>query len=556
MHRRVAIKEFFVKEYCNRDSTTSQVTLGISEGSKELVNRFRTKFIREAQMIAALDNPHVVKIYDIFEENGTAYYVMPFFEGGSLADKVKKSGPMPEQDAIGYIMQIGNALDYLHKQNILHLDVKPSNVLLNASGQVVLIDFGISKHYDNEGSQTSTTPVGISRGYAPIEQYQQGDIAKFTPATDIYSLGATFYFLLTGQTPPDASEINEEGLPKIMASITDKSLSAIEKALSPRRKDRPQEVNEFLSRLNTNELISPETKGIPLGKANTHSMDESTILNLPVEKPSEIVPTNKARRRELRPGVLFTFIISLVASLTIGGVIIFSNELFSTNTNTEKPIEENPLQSSTNKLSQSDKDIAQETTSTGISNGHEWVDLGLSVKWATCNVGASSPHQFGLYFAWGETSPKDDEYKWSTYKWCKGSSSTLTKYNFQREYGKVDRMNRLDFSDDAARENWGGNWRMPTDEEWTELLNGCIWKKSGTGYQITSKVNKNSIFLPAAGYISNVGLVDDASGGYYWSSSLDEYQSSEAWTVRCLSDDFYRSNLFRCHGRSVRAVIE
>ena len=149
-------------------------------------------------MIAGFDNPHIIKIYDIFEENGTAYYVMPYLDGGSLAEKVKKEGPLNEEQAIKYIKQVSNALDYIHKQNILHLDVKPSNVLLITADEAVLIDFGISKHYDEEGSQTSTTPVGISKGFAPIEQYQQGNVSLFSPATDIYSLGATLFFLLTG----------------------------------------------------------------------------------------------------------------------------------------------------------------------------------------------------------------------------------------------------------------------------------------------------------------------------------------------------------------------
>lgn len=245
LHRRVAIKEFFMKEYCDRDSTTSHVTLGTSEGSKELVEKFRMKFIREAQMIAGLDNPHIIKIHDIFEENGTAYYVMPFLDGGSLADKVKENGPLPEQEAIGYIKQIGNALDYLHKQNILHLDVKPSNVLLNSAGEAVLIDFGISKHYDEAGSQTSTTPVGISKGFAPMEQYQQGNMSKFSPATDIYSLGATLYFLLTGQAPPEAAEVNEDGIPEI-PHISTATNKAIEQAMSPKRKDRPQSTSDFI----------------------------------------------------------------------------------------------------------------------------------------------------------------------------------------------------------------------------------------------------------------------------------------------------------------------
>lgn len=114
LHRKVAIKEFFMKDYCNRDTSTSIVTLGTTDGNKDLVSRFRTKFVREAQMIAALEQPHIVKIHDVFEENGTAYYVMEYLEGDSLADRVKKNGLLPEAEALKYIHQVGDALSYLH----------------------------------------------------------------------------------------------------------------------------------------------------------------------------------------------------------------------------------------------------------------------------------------------------------------------------------------------------------------------------------------------------------------------------------------------------------
>lgn len=280
LHRRVAIKEFFMKEYCDRDSTTSHVTLGTSEGSKELVERFRAKFIREAQMIAGFDNPHIIRIHDIFEENGTAYYVMSYLDGGSLAEKVKKEGPLPEKEAIEYITQVGNALDYIHKHNVLHLDVKPSNILLNSAGEAVLIDFGISKHYDAEGGQTSTTPAGISKGYAPMEQYQQGNIAKFSPATDIYSLGATLYYLLTGEVPPDAAEVYEDGLPEIKANVSVTVKDAIEKAMAPKRKDRPQSIGAF-SPLLVPTVIPPRSVDQIKTPKENNPTEESTRLNRP-----------------------------------------------------------------------------------------------------------------------------------------------------------------------------------------------------------------------------------------------------------------------------------
>lgn len=150
------------------------------------------------------------------------------------------------------------------------------------------------------------------------------------------------------------------------------------------------------------------------------------------------------------------------------------------------------------------------------------VDLGLSVKWASCNVGAHSPEEYGDYYAWGETTTKAD-YSWKTYKW--GSYDTRTKYNGSAEYGKVDNKFSLDYSDDVARQKWGGEWRIPTDAEWTELRTQCTWTwttmNGKNGYIVTSKKNSNSIFLPAAGYRYDTSLTRRGSGGSYWSSFLD-----------------------------------
>lgn len=249
LNRKVAIKEFFMKEYCERDRRKNHVTMGTS-GSKEMVNRFKAKFIKEAQTIAGMENHHIVKIFDIFEENGTAYYVMEYLNGGNLVNGLPEGTALDETTAVNHIRQICDALQYIHAHNILHLDIKPNNIMFRNSGEAVLIDFGISKHYDDEGgSQTSSTPVGISRGYAPLEQYNKVGVAAFTPSTDIYSVGATLYRLVTGKTPADANEVHEDGLGEFPAEVSEKVRNAICKAMEPRRKDRPQSIADFLDLL-------------------------------------------------------------------------------------------------------------------------------------------------------------------------------------------------------------------------------------------------------------------------------------------------------------------
>ena len=190
-------------------------------------------------------------------------------------------------------------------------------------------------------------------------------------------------------------------------------------------------------------------------------------------------------------------------------------------------------------------------------NYHEYVDLGLSVKWATCNIGADSPEDYGDYFAWGETKPKLT-YNWSTYKWCRGDYNNLTKYCTDSDYGTVDNKKQLDLSDDAARANWGGSWRMPTYDELTELRQKCSWTRitqNGVeGYKVTSKTNGNSIFLPAAGYLNYSGLGNAGSNGYYWSSSLFTGSPYYARCVNFYSSSVDRFNNDRYYGRSVRPV--
>lgn len=273
LRRRVALKEFFMKDCCERDDATSRVTVGTGS-QRELVEKFRGKFIREAQMMAGMDHPNVVRVLDVFEENETAYYVMENLSGGSLKGKVEAQGPLSEADAEKHIREVADALAYIHSLNTVHLDVKPSNILLNARGKAVLIDFGISKHYDSAGEQTSSTPVGISKGYAPLEQGRDGDVSQFRPSTDIYALGATLYYLVSGQTPPEASVAAEDGIPRPMG-LSDRLWYAIEQSMKPFRRDRPQDIPAFLALLVPTKKVKSPKQDEP--KPETGSDDETKV---------------------------------------------------------------------------------------------------------------------------------------------------------------------------------------------------------------------------------------------------------------------------------------
>ena len=203
------------------------------------------------------------------------------------------------------------------------------------------------------------------------------------------------------------------------------------------------------------------------------------------------------------------------------------------------------------------------------------VDLGLSVKWATCNLGAAKPEDYGDYYAWGETEPyyssqspltwkdgKSAGYDLASYKWFNGSSSTLTKYNTESSYGTVDNKTVLDQEDDVASVKLGGKWRMPTDAEWTELRTKCTWtwttNYNGTGVsgRIVTAPNGNSIFLPAAGGRDGTNLSYAGSSGFCWSSSLITDFPDLAWGVVFDSGGVGRNSYDRCIGLSVRPVSE
>lgn len=294
LDRKVAIKEFFFKEYCEREGDTNTITLG-TQSNKPTVERFLKKFIKEAKTISSLHHPNIIQIHDIFCENNTAYYVMEYIEGISLGEMVKTHGALPESKAVAYIRKTANALAYIHERNINHLDVKPNNIMFRSrDGEIVLIDFGVAKQYDETTKEgTTTTPVGISHGFSPPEQYKHNGVSTFSPESDIYSLGATLFKLVTGITPPEAIEIAQEGLPKMSSSISDACQAVIRKSMLLNKTNRPRNIVQFIEILDTQK--EPEII-VEVVKEETVIPDSPAIKEVPqipvVEKKNEIHNTS------------------------------------------------------------------------------------------------------------------------------------------------------------------------------------------------------------------------------------------------------------------------
>lgn len=245
LDKKVAIKEFYISLLCRRMLDAKSMKI-IDNSKTDLVMKVKNKFLEEAQTLLIMNHPNIVKAHDVFEENNTSYYVMDFYDSGSLNDKLKQNGTMEESEAMSYFLQICGALQYLHAHNRLHLDIKPGNIMLDALGHAVLIDFGVSKHYSEQTNSNTTTLLGKSLGYAPIEQLED-DIRYFSPATDIYSLGATLYKLVIGVTPPPASSILSNGLDLSFVNISYSAKNLINACMKPNKLDRPQNISSLLS---------------------------------------------------------------------------------------------------------------------------------------------------------------------------------------------------------------------------------------------------------------------------------------------------------------------
>ncbi len=278
---KVAIKELFIKGVCGRNTDNTDVSISLSE-NKRAFSAQQEKFRKEARRLRKLTNPHIVGVHDLFDENGTSYYVMDFVEGESLSARLKRTKkPMTESEIMLILPQILDALECVHNEGIWHLDLKPANIMIDAKGNVQLIDFGASKQLKNANgdSLSTSSAMAYTPGYAPSEQMEQ-NIEKFGPWTDLYSLGATIYNLLTMQQPPSPSDIDEDSRSalKIPSSISKKTVKLIFWLMKPNRKMRPQnviDVKQFLT----------EAHDIPASDNNVDEELEDTIVKHKHEKP-------------------------------------------------------------------------------------------------------------------------------------------------------------------------------------------------------------------------------------------------------------------------------
>ena len=260
-----AMKEFFMKVVNMRDGATVTVSV---PSNKPAFEALRGKFKKEAQRLRTLSNQHIVKVYDLFEENSTVYYIMDFIDGLSLADMVKQYGPMDEEKAMHIFGEMLEALSVVHSQKpqMLHLDIKPANIMVDMTGTAFLLDFGSSKQIDSDHNMT-TSPITLTPGYAPSELADQNK-KRIGPWTDLYELGATLYFILTGNQPPTVTDIAEDGEAafEFPEAISDTVRSLILWMMSLSRDKRPKSVAEVRAWIEAQETEpEPEPEPEPQG---------------------------------------------------------------------------------------------------------------------------------------------------------------------------------------------------------------------------------------------------------------------------------------------------
>lgn len=303
----VAIKEFFLRDVSCRNGLR---VFSVSDST--LCSDYRRDFLREAQNLSRLDNDHIVKVLETIEENDTVYYVMEYLSGGNLDQHILSHGKLSCREALDIAIQIGEALKCMHAQHMLHLDLKPLNVMRGEDGHIVLIDFGLSKCFGADGQPESSTRIGQgTTGYAPIEQHSFKKTDGFMPTLDIYALGATLFKMLTGCVPPEASVVLNEGLPVdelSSAGVPPAVIALVERAMQPLRRMRHQTVGEFVDEAQRLLASAPSSVGrpaspsadvpTPVGEATRRSDGWSDIPKSVFAVRETIIPNDETTDRE------------------------------------------------------------------------------------------------------------------------------------------------------------------------------------------------------------------------------------------------------------------
>ncbi len=577
------------------------------------------KFLEECILLLRLGNgnhPNIVHIYQPLLKDQHAVVEMDYVDGQNLYSYMDSHGSFVEIDEVMHLLKdIGGALAYCHediyeycmdrgvdhlqtdpndgskvlideatrrrlieKYQVVHNDLHPGNIMRKRNGGYILLDFGLAIE-GNTVVRSSRKKNGVPEYKSPEKWRNESHIST---QSDIYSFGVILYTMLAGrppflldtdqygsfgaeqqlyhahlnETPPSVFNCRKATFEAAHPGQTyikdypDWLEALILKCLEKNTADRFQSGKDLMKFVEENEVQSPSP--LPEDKESHEKETGNGVQDGNSVGENENGGQSDSSSVSSSSNDILVFWVLLLIPIV---VLISLSQCDSCTT--DRGESRDSVDTTAVYTDSVAWDSPADYNTVAKENGHEYVDLGLSVKWATCNVGAASPEDYGDYFAWGETSPKSI-YNWSTYKWCADDENNMTKYCTDSKYGKVDNKTQLDLSDDAARVNWGGSWRMPTHDEITELIYSCKWtwttQNGVKGYEVISKINDNSIFLPTAGY-RYVGNLDcEGTYGYYWSSSINMVTPNR---VRCLdfkSGSAEWNSSIRNVGRTIRPV--
>ena len=314
----VAIKEHFMGSQCERGSDTTSVVCPGTHDSRVMVANSLKDFISEARRLAGYgaNHPNIVKVNEIFEANGTAYYVMEYLEGKSLADYIRENGPLDEEAIRTLVLPVVDATAYLHRNRLTHLDIKPGNIMLTGDDKSgirpVLIDFGLSKHYNEDGSATSTVNTqAYSDGYSPTEQYS--GIRTFSPTADVYALGATLYDAALGRRPAISTEwpVGEPAATIARLPLNEPLRSAMTRAMAARKDERFPDAGAMLAAINSGG-----------GGAYVPPIPPQNPVNMAPQRPQRVVqPVPEAPVYDEAPRSRKPLIIGIVAFILVAAAV-------------------------------------------------------------------------------------------------------------------------------------------------------------------------------------------------------------------------------------------
>ncbi len=245
LSRKVAIKELFPEGSSRHDGVLYPPT-SLAGGGQQSFQDVIDNFLEEARTVARFNHPGIVRVYNIFEENQTAYMVMEYLRGDTLTKQIVRAGKLSPDTVFGLADDLTEALSVVHDADLLHRDIKPDNIFLTGDGRTVLIDFGSARAFSQ--NQTVSHTRLVTPGYAPPEQYASQ--ARFGPYTDLYALAATLHHALSGQMPPPATDrMMGTPLPSLPRETPQRLRDSLEQALAIRVEDRPADVAAFRQQL-------------------------------------------------------------------------------------------------------------------------------------------------------------------------------------------------------------------------------------------------------------------------------------------------------------------